>query len=203
MANRGKRGQNPRKQNCGKVNHHYQNLNRKRQKAFQLKKEELEKENQEKRCEENEQIPNNTKINMPKTIYTELQQSHPSEVTSDSNLQMEELKAKLKKKEEELDELKSAQKVKRVRKKKIFTQLDWQVRNIAKQQIFRKVKFISCTEQLDKYVEKNSIGYFFLKCNTNMLKTRLLLEIKEYFGIQLKILCMKQLMKNETQCKQL
>ena len=44
--------------------------------------------------------------------------------------------------------------------------MDWQVRNIAKQQIFRKVKFITCKEQLDKYAEKNSIGYYFFHCYT-------------------------------------
>ena len=45
-------------------------------------------------------------------------------------------------------------------------QIAWQVRNIAKHQIFHKVKFITCNEQLDRYKEGNSIGYYFFKCYT-------------------------------------
>ena len=186
MAGKNKKGQNQRKQNNNKVNYHYLNLNRKRQKAIQLKKEEIEKEVQEKTCEEYEDIKNNKKTKMPKTIYTELQQSHPSEVTSDSSLQLEELKEKLKKKEEELEELKKIKKVKRVRKKKLFTQIDWQVRNIAKQQIFRKVKFISSTQQLDNYVEKNSIGNYFLKCYMEHVENKAIIGDKGIFWSSVK-----------------
>lgn len=161
---------NPRKGNKRKINNHYANVQRKRKKALEQAKENLEKKINATKTdiEEKETDINVEKVNeiLPKTIFTEMQKSHPSEVTSDSSLELVLLREKLKEKEQEIEHMKREKKIKRIRKKKTFTQIDWQVRNIAKQQIFRKVKFITCTEQLDKYLEKNSIGYYFFKCYT-------------------------------------
>ena len=103
---------------------------------------------------------------LPGTIITSMLTSHPSDVTSDSNLELELLRKKLRQTEEELEKIKLIKNLKRFRKKREFSHIDWQVRNIAKQRIFRKVKFITCKQQLDKYKEENSIGNYFFKCYT-------------------------------------
>ena len=95
-----------------------------------------------------------TKNTLPETIVTTLQPT-TSEVTIDTSQSkaLEELKQILKKKEEEIQRLKMSKRVKRQRKKRIFTQKDWQVRNVTKQRIFRKVKFITSKEQLDEFAK--------------------------------------------------
>lgn len=102
----------------------------------------------------------------PKTIVTNVDLSNPSEVSLDSDLskKISELQESCKRKDEEIERLKSAKKVKRPRKKRKFTQLDWQVRNIAKNRIFRKVKFISSEAELESFEDPNSIGHFFFEC---------------------------------------
>lgn len=102
----------------------------------------------------------------PKTIVTNVDLSNPSEVSFDSDLskKISDLQESCKRKDEEIERLKLAKKVKRPRKKRKFTQLDWQVRNIAKNQIFRKVKFISSEAELESFEDPNSIGHYFFEC---------------------------------------
>ena len=57
---------------------------------------------------------------MPETIVTGMQTSHPSEVTSDSTLELELLRKQLKKKEEELELIKLKEKKKIQKEKRIF-----------------------------------------------------------------------------------
>ena len=123
-----------------------------------------------------------TKNTLPDTIVTTLQPT-TSEVTIDTSQSkaLEELKQILKKKEEEIQRLKMSKRVKRQRKKRIFTQKDWQVRNVTKQRIFRKVKFITSKEQLDEFEEKNSVGYYFIKCYTEHMNDANIIKDKQVF----------------------
>ena len=123
-----------------------------------------------------------TKNTLPDTIVTTLQPT-TSEVTIDTSQSkaLEELKQILKKKEEEIQRLKTTKRVKRQRKKRIFTQKDWQVRNVTKQRIFRKVKFITSKEQLDEFEEKNSVGYYFIKCYTEHMNDANIIKDKKNF----------------------
>ena len=73
---------------------------------------------------------------------------------------------KIFKKRRGIREYQVSKKIQKIQKKREFSHIDWQVRNIAKQRIFRKVKFITCKQQLDKYKEENSIGNYFFKCYT-------------------------------------
>lgn len=126
---------------------------------------------------------NHTKYQKPPdTIVTTLQPT-TSEVTLDTNQSkaLEELKEILKKKEEEIQRLKMTKKVKRKRKKKVFTQKDWQVRNVTKHRIFRKVKFITSKEQLDSFEEKNTVGYYFIKCYTEHMNDPSIVTDKKSF----------------------
>ena len=43
------------------------------------------------------------------------------------------------------------------------------------------MKFITCTEQLDKYLEKNSIGYYFFKCYTEHVENSSIIGEKGEF----------------------
>lgn len=175
---------NPPRKGKKKANNHYVNLQKKRKKTLEQAKNNFAKKINAKNdmdIEENNINVEKTGEMLGKTILTTMQKSHPSEVTSDSSMELEVLKEKLRRKEQEIEEMKQAKKVKRIRKKKEFTQTDWQVRNIAKQQIFRKVKFITCTEQLDKYLEKNSIGHYFFKCYTEHVENSSIIGSKGEF----------------------
>ena len=163
----GKRGKLQQKKSK-KVNNHYLNQHKKRQKALEQEKLKIDNTIGGKVESNNFDRENNEKPKeiMPETIVTSMLTSHPSDVTSDSNLELELLRKKLKQTEEELEKIKLIKNLKRFRKKREFSHIDWQVRNIAKQRIFRKVKFITCKQQLDKYQEENSIGNYFFKCYT-------------------------------------
>ena len=164
---RKKTGGKPKKTQTKHVNNYYANQERKKKKAIEFAKNKVENQLIGKTMEsidDNKDDSMKGNAILPKTIVTGMQKSFPSEVTSDTNTEIERLREKLKKMEEELEEVRKVKKIKRMRKKREYTQIDWQVRNITKQLIFRRVKFITCKEQLDKYMEKNSIGYFFFKC---------------------------------------
>ena len=63
------------------------------------------------------------KEKMPETIVTSMQTSHPSEVTSDSTLELELLRKQLKKKEEELELIKLKEKKNNSERKENFRRL--------------------------------------------------------------------------------
>lgn len=159
-------GKGNKKNKLKHVNNYYANQERKKKIAIELEKNRVANQIKGKSKESLDDVKEENitvKAVLPKTIVTGMQTSYPSEVTSDSNLEIEKLRSKLKRMEQELEEVRRVKKVKRMRKKREFTQIDWQVRNITKQLIFRRVKFITSKEELDRYMEKNSIGYFFLK----------------------------------------
>ena len=62
---------------------------------------------------------------LPEIIVTSMLTSHPSDVTSDSNLELELLRKKLKQTEEELEKIKLIKNLKRIRKKREFSHIDW------------------------------------------------------------------------------
>ena len=166
------------------VNNYYANQEKKKKIAIELEKNRVanriigkSKESFDSEKDENSKA----KAILPKTIVTGMQTCYPSEVTSDSTLEIETLKAKLKKMEQELEEVRKVKKVKRMRKKREFTQIDWQVRNITKQLIFRRVKFVTSKEQLDRYMEKNSIGYFFFKCYKEQVENNMIIGSRGEF----------------------
>ena len=57
---------------------------------------------------------------LPGSIVTSMLTSHPSDVTSDSNLELELLRKKLKRKEEKLENIKLTKKFKKTQKKENF-----------------------------------------------------------------------------------
>ena len=108
-------------------NNHYQNQERKRNRALEQAKQDLVASLKKKdvRGDEETSIKVENSIDkFPNTVFTSLKTPQPSEVTSDSNLEVLFLKEQLQKKEKELEEMKSNKRVKRVRKKIFFTQLD-------------------------------------------------------------------------------
>ena len=177
-------GKGNKKNKLKHVNNYYANQERKKKIAIELEKNRVANQIKGKSKESLDDVKEENitvKAVLPKTIVTGIQTSYPSEVTSDSNLEIEKLRSKLKRMEQELEEVRRVKKVKRMRKKREFTQIDWQVRNITKQLIFRRVKFVTSKEQLDRYMEKNSIGYFFFKCYKEQVENNMIVGSRGEF----------------------
>ena len=105
-----------------KINNHYANQEKKRQKVLEEEKQKMERTIEVKIEKGDVEVYNieKGKEKMPETIVTGMQTSHPSEVTSDSTLELELLRKQLKKKEEELELIKLKEKKKIQKEKRIF-----------------------------------------------------------------------------------
>ena len=114
----GKRGKLQQKKSR-KINNHYLNQDKKRQKALEQEKLKIDNTIGGK-VESNNFDYEKAKEILPETIVTSMLTSHPSDVTSDSNLELELLRKKLRQKEEELEKIKLIKNLKRFRKKENF-----------------------------------------------------------------------------------
>ena len=109
---------------------------------------------------------------LPNTILTSPGNSFESDVTQDSDLskKLSELKKQCEEKDHQIKMMQIQKKIQRKRKKKAFTQLDWQIRNVTKLRVFRRVKFITSNSELDAYERKGSLGHYFFKCFTDNIE---------------------------------
>ena len=117
----GKRGKLQQKKSR-KINNHYLNQDKKREKALEQEKLKIDNTIGSKVESNNFDRESNEKAKeiLPKTIVTSMLTSHPSDVTSDSNLELELLRKKLKRKEEKLENIKLTKKFKKTQKKENF-----------------------------------------------------------------------------------